>query len=122
HTLPLHDALPIWNSEAYEHVCAPIAHKGWKGRLGHGRGPGITSAQHPLCTAPKIGARFVPACDYRDRFTQPPHRATEARRQGRGYGSPILVPGNVTVRPHQGTTTQATTTGPRSSVDRAGAF
>ncbi len=30
----------------------------------------------------KSGARFVPACDYQDRFTEPPHRATEARHAG----------------------------------------
>src|SRR5690606_41980872 len=98
------------------------ARKGWKEGLGPGRARGRPGAQLALRAASKIGARFVPGCDYRDRFARPPPRATEARRQGRGCGSPILGPGTVTVRPHQGTTTQATTTGPRSSVDRAGAF
>ncbi|GAA3234043.1 hypothetical protein GCM10020256_50620 [Streptomyces thermocoprophilus] len=60
----------------------------------------------------KSDARFVPACDYQDRFTEPPHRATEAKRQGQGSGSPILDPGNVTADPHPGTTTEATTPGP----------
>jgi hypothetical protein len=71
----------------------------------------VTGAQaqsrHNECTTPgaqdaKSDARFVPACDYQDRFTEPPHRATEAKQQGRGHGSPILVPGNVTDRPPPG--------------------
>ena len=64
-------------------------------------------SRHNECTTPgvadaKSGARFVPACDYQDRFTEPPHRATEAKQQGQGRGSPILVPGNVTERPTPG--------------------
>lgn len=63
--------------------------------------------RHNECTTPdapeaKTSARFVPACDYQDRFTEPPHRATEARRQGQGCGSPILVCGNVEDRPPPG--------------------
>lgn len=64
-------------------------------------------SRHNECTTPgargaKSDARFVPACDYQDRFTEPPHRATEAKQQGQGRGSPILVPGNVTERPTPG--------------------
>ncbi len=64
-------------------------------------------SRHNECTTPdasdaKSGARFVPACDYQDRFTEPPHRATEAKQQGQGRGSPILVPGNVTDQPTPG--------------------
>jgi hypothetical protein len=71
-------------------------------------------SRHNECTTPvargtKSDARFVPACDYQDRFTEPPHRATEVKQQGQGPGSPILVPGNVTDRPTPGhTTTEAT--------------
>ncbi len=90
--------------------------------LGHGRSPGITSAQHPVPSGTKSGARFVPACDYRDRFTEPPHRATEGKRQGQGTGSLSLTPGNVTDQPTPGHRTRGHPTGPRSSVDRAGAF
>lgn len=64
-------------------------------------------SRHNECTTPgargaKSDARFVPACDYQDRFTEPPHRATEAKQPGQGRGSPILVPGNVTERPTPG--------------------
>lgn len=64
-------------------------------------------SRHNECTTPgargaKSDARFVPACDYQDRFTEPPHQVTEAKQQGQGRGSPILVPGNVTDRPTPG--------------------
>src|SRR5687767_7138961 len=74
-------------------------------------------SRHNECTTPgardaKSGARFVPACDYQDRFTEPPHRATEAKQQRQGRGSPILVPATSRISPHPGTTTEATTPAP----------
>ncbi len=74
-------------------------------------------SRHNECTTPgareaKSGARFVPACDYQDRFTEPPHRATEAKQQGHGCGSPILVSGNVTDQPTRAPGTRPTQPAP----------
>lgn len=94
------------NSEAYRHVCAPRGRKGRKGQLGHGCSSGITSAQHPVRRRPKaMHDSYLPAIIR----TASPNLHIEPRRRSDRVEE-------------QGALSLVRPPGPRSSVDRAGAF
>ena len=50
----------------------------------------------PTPHSAKTAAEIAPACDYRDRFTEPPHGVADVKRTGRAPRPPILDPAMVT--------------------------
>lgn len=83
---------------------------------------GITSAQHPMRETPKAVHDSYPPAIIR---TASPNLHIEPRRRSardRDAGALSLSPARSRISPHPGTRTPAATPGPRSSVDRAGAF